>query len=197
YLGCYTEPSFPSRALSFLMTSETGMTPTFCIDTCQKRGYTYAGAEWSKECWCGNELSNATLTDPSKCSHPCSGNTSIACGGSRSLQVYGPQDSLSSPMPTPIPSSSYGYLGCYAEPPFPSRALSLMTTFETSMTPDLCIKTCQKKDYQYAGAEWSKECWCGNDIYNATVADLGKCNYPCSGNSTITCGGSRMLQIYE
>ncbi|KAH8896518.1 hypothetical protein GQ53DRAFT_622093, partial [Thozetella sp. PMI_491] len=91
YLGCYSEPAFPARALSYRV-SGTSMDDDTCLDICRKQRYEFAGLEWSQECWrdcwCGNTLSGATQTNASQCDASCSVGDSLTCGGTRSIKFY-------------------------------------------------------------------------------------------------------------
>ena len=67
-----------------------------------------------------------------------------------------------------------------------------------SMTPAKCIKACGEKGFKFAGVQISKECWCG-DIAppdNKIVAS-GDCNYNCQGDSSIKCGGSLRMGVFN
>jgi hypothetical protein len=64
-------------------------TPSKCIAACAARGYTHAGVEYGKECFCSNVLGSDTpLADPSECQMECLGDDVSSCGGSWRIQVY-------------------------------------------------------------------------------------------------------------
>ncbi|KAJ4293203.1 hypothetical protein N0V90_008485 [Kalmusia sp. IMI 367209] len=52
----------------------------------------------------------------------------------------------------------------------------------------------------YGGMEYGVECYCGDlgDIQSAGVGNASEldCSFPCSGNATTLCGGSRRLSLY-
>ncbi|KAL2154372.1 hypothetical protein VTH82DRAFT_3048 [Thermothelomyces myriococcoides] len=52
--------------------------------------------------------------------------------------------------------------------------------------------------FQFAGLEYSRECWCGQTLssLSAKLPD-SECNLPCDGNTTQACGGSLKLTIYK
>ncbi|KAK5007973.1 hypothetical protein LTR16_005791 [Cryomyces antarcticus] len=67
------------------------MTVANCIDYCSAAGYSYAGMEYSSECYCGNTL--ATDRAPAagilgNCFMKCSGDSTEYCGGGAALSIY-------------------------------------------------------------------------------------------------------------
>ncbi|KAK6596307.1 WSC domain-containing protein [Botrytis cinerea] len=71
---------------------------------------------------------------------------------------------------------------------------------EAALTIQICQSTCQTLGYVLAGAEYSGECYCANNIFNggglASDGETG-CNMPCNGNASETCGGSSRLSLYD
>lgn len=55
YMSCFMEPQW-GRALSNLVKPDDKMTINMCFDTCKAGGYSYAGLEYGRECWCGNTV---------------------------------------------------------------------------------------------------------------------------------------------
>ncbi len=90
FLGCYAEPTTGGRALSgYSFVNATDMSAEFCVGGCAARNYTYAGAEFAKECWCGNELKNSSmLLEEQKCDMLCAGNRNEFCGAGMRLSVW-------------------------------------------------------------------------------------------------------------
>ncbi|KAG9017302.1 hypothetical protein FRB93_007415 [Tulasnella sp. JGI-2019a] len=80
--GCYADQS--ARTLNGATFSNSGMTPAMCQQLCV--GYTYAGTEYSDECYCGTSMTVSTTS--SACSSTCAGDSSKICGGSWALSVY-------------------------------------------------------------------------------------------------------------
>ena len=63
------------------------MTLDKCATFCE--GYKYFGAEWSIQCFCGNEmLASAALVNDSNCDMLCGGNIEELCGAGDLLSVY-------------------------------------------------------------------------------------------------------------
>ncbi|KAJ3532126.1 hypothetical protein NM208_g8577 [Fusarium decemcellulare] len=112
YYGCYNETtditdSAETRALtggSHLVTAGK-MTVPMCLEFCASNGtdYTYAGLEWSRECWCSPYLSSLSekLHDDD-CANPCEGNSSQICGGPLKLSVYELSNGGDAPNSAPI-----------------------------------------------------------------------------------------------
>ena len=98
YAGCWNETTeLPDttrrRALDggAQETRQGDMTAPLCLDFCSTNGnaYAYAGLEYSRECWCANELSVLSKRLPdSYCNQTCDGAPDLACGGSLKLTVY-------------------------------------------------------------------------------------------------------------
>lgn len=84
--GCRTEGS-SSRALEATRTSGPDMTLDRCARFCD--GFAYFGAEYGRECYCGNSFAEgsapASFTD---CSMPCVGDNRQLCGAGNRLSVY-------------------------------------------------------------------------------------------------------------
>ena len=104
-----------------------------------------------------------------------------------------------------IPGSKYKYLGCYNETTSVTgaggvRALSggQNEVKEGEMTVPLCLAFCSSgaTHYDYAGLEFSRECWCAQHISGASARlDDAACDTPCDGNGTTVCGGSLKLSV--
>ncbi|XP_061168033.1 uncharacterized protein LOC133176979 [Saccostrea echinata] len=82
-LGCMKE--IPGR----LLRAKAGVlklnSPWHCEQFCQ--GYTYFGVQYSKECFCGNQLI-FPITPSTACTMACEGNRLLVCGGSYAIDVY-------------------------------------------------------------------------------------------------------------
>jgi glucan endo-1,3-alpha-glucosidase len=85
-LGCYQDSS--SRVLSSYSTTSSSNTPTYCQSLCSSKGYSFAGTEYSQECYCGSALNGATSIASSNCNDPCAGNSALTCGGSWAINIY-------------------------------------------------------------------------------------------------------------
>ncbi|TKA62589.1 hypothetical protein B0A49_13496 [Cryomyces minteri] len=90
YLGCGTD-KISSRTFSAKSENNRNMTVANCIDYCSAAGYSYAGMEYSSECYCSNTL--ATDRAPvagilGNCFMKCSGDSTEYCGGGSALSMY-------------------------------------------------------------------------------------------------------------
>ena len=172
YLGCYTDSK--NRDLAGFTFSSPKMTPKLCQDTCRQRGFSYAGVQYYRQCFCGN--SYGKLGKSNKCNTPCAGNSKEICGGSWANSVY-----------------DTSFIGCYRDSK--TRDLAGFRFSSPRMTKKLCMDSCRKKGFQYAGLQYSNQCFCGN-----SYGKLGKsnnCNMPCSGNSQEICGGNWANSVYQ
>ena len=65
------------------------MFPLRCINKCLERGYSFAGVEGYKQCWCGNtEPPRSTFKPDGDCNFDCAGDRRMHCGGDWRMQVY-------------------------------------------------------------------------------------------------------------
>ncbi|PQE27274.1 GPI anchored protein [Rutstroemia sp. NJR-2017a WRK4] len=92
-LGCYTD-SVAARSLPVRTDVRGGwqaMTSELCQSACQAAGYTYAGTEYSGECYCANEIMNGSVPAPdgnALCNMTCYGNSTEICGGPNRLSLF-------------------------------------------------------------------------------------------------------------
>lgn len=62
---------------------------------------------------------------------------------------------------------------------------------------DSCMTFC--KAFKYFGAEYGRECYCGNSLNEgSSMAGIAQtdCNMPCSGNSSQACGAGNRLTMF-
>jgi hypothetical protein len=92
-LGCYTD-SVAARSLPIrtdVLGGWQAMTNELCQTACQAAGYTYAGTEYSGECYCANEILNGGGPAPdgnALCNMTCYGNSTEICGGPNRLSLF-------------------------------------------------------------------------------------------------------------
>ncbi|KAL7413969.1 glycosyl hydrolase family 71-domain-containing protein [Mrakia frigida] len=106
--GCYLDSSSP-RTLPSNFFESSAMTSTLCKATCKSAGYTFAGTQYSTQCWCGNAIDpKGTVQLSSSCNSICSGSSSEYCGGTYRLSVYQLVTSVASSTSTTslVPSTS-------------------------------------------------------------------------------------------
>lgn len=154
YTGCYTD-STSSRSLNAAFYYDNNaMTPQSCISFCSGKGYAVAGVEYSAECYCGATVPYYTGDG---CNMPCTGDAGTACGGPNRLSVYSNPSSMVSTNPGPPGWTSQG---CYQDS-VSNRVLGYRANTQGGLSIQLCTTACYNAGYQYAGAEYAGECWCG------------------------------------
>ncbi|KAJ3553094.1 hypothetical protein NM688_g3799 [Phlebia brevispora] len=117
-IGCIAEGT-SGRALTGASISGSNMTKAVCSATCADLGFTYAGAEYGDECYCGNSFENGASqnTIPSeKCNTRCAANTFETCGGPNALAL------MYNPNPSPITLSSLIAIPSPTSPSSPTSA---------------------------------------------------------------------------
>ena len=80
WLSCGFCESSHNKRLSRDSREMTKMTVESCQSTCYAAGYTYAGVEFGKECWCGKALQGPSVNPPiaaTECSVACTGNNNL------------------------------------------------------------------------------------------------------------------------
>ncbi|EED20675.1 WSC domain protein, putative [Talaromyces stipitatus ATCC 10500] len=90
YYGCAFD-DISTRTLNGPNESKDEMTVEKCISFCSDAGYSYAGLEYSTQCYCGNSIptDKAPISGVvGGCLFPCAGNSTEMCGGSAALSVY-------------------------------------------------------------------------------------------------------------
>eukprot|EP01064_Diplonema_japonicum_P030264 TRINITY_DN50_c0_g1_i4.p1 TRINITY_DN50_c0_g1~~TRINITY_DN50_c0_g1_i4.p1 ORF type:complete len:1177 (+),score=258.27 TRINITY_DN50_c0_g1_i4:61-3591(+) len=185
--GCFKDGR--TRRLSHHAFSSPLNTVWECTRTCQHNGYKYAGLQYGKQCWCGDDLSTSTRTVMSQCDDPCSGDSTQTCGGGWRNQVYSV-----SPV---APRDTFSYMGCFRD--YSSNRQFPVYAYSDSKlnSVEKCTRTCQHNGYKYAGLQYGKQCWCGDDLSTSTRTTMSQCDDPCSGDSTQTCGGGYRNQVYS
>ena len=94
------------------------------------------------------------------------------------------------------------YLGCFQDS-FEKRILDgYKGSFKNQNSPQTCFKHCAQLGYNFAGVQYSYECFCGNTKPNQNLKiDEKKCDLPCSSGSQVdesqTCGGYLTMNIYN
>lgn len=94
YHGCFNETTTVNgtgglRALYGIEETLTTMTVPICLAYCQSNSYSFAGLEYTRECYCANMLSAlANKLPDSSCDLVCQGNDTQICGGNLKLTVY-------------------------------------------------------------------------------------------------------------
>lgn len=61
-------------------------------------------------------------------------------------------------------------------------------------TPARCAAICRSKGFAYAGVQYGESCLCGNSY--GRYGPASNCDYACSGNPNLTCGGYSANSVY-
>lgn len=189
--GCYTEPPHhEGRALKGPWERTDDMTPEACQAFCSD--YRYAGVEFGRECYCGNEIAPNALPAEGECTMPCSGDCSSTCGAGDRLEIY-LNEQYTDPTVATVPG--FAYKGCRAEP-HEDRALPDMRYEQDDMTPETCTSLCSTGGFLYAGLQWSRECWCSSTIKGGHWVADSECDMLCAGDKDSFCGAHKLNTVY-
>ena len=139
-----------------------------CVNRCNSLGFSAAGLQSGKECWCGNPTKSPTMASASECNSRCPGDIFAVCGGSWRSSLYTKAASAvtttataqatttaqatAAAAPTSSIPSGWKSLGCHSEKSG-SRMFSADYTESRSMTAAVCIAYCSGKGYKYAGTQ--------------------------------------------
>ncbi|KAM7223159.1 WSC domain containing protein, partial [Rhypophila decipiens] len=171
YASCWTD-DVNDRALKAVDWRTDDMTVEKCAERCM--GSSYFGLEYSRECFCGNELAHRSTSAPEKeCAMLCVGNPSQLCGGGSRLNLYTrvaastsvsssssrsttpPQSSIVPPsQASPTPSSTASTTSSTVvstSPSTSSTTTSSTSTSSTSQGPELTTITSCPPEPTYAG----------------------------------------------
>lgn len=85
-IGCVVDDVY-KRVLAVLKASEDGMTITRCTESCKADGFSIAGVEYGRECFCGDGLGEDVVMTEEGCDMRCAGNATEFCGGAARMDV--------------------------------------------------------------------------------------------------------------
>ena len=92
------------------------------------------------------------------------------------------------------------YVGCFSDKSrraLPDKIILnviSLTLDETFISK--CIETCKRRNYDYAGLQYQKECYCGHNYNRYGRIHESKCNDPCLDGSG-KCGGTWTNSVYK
>ncbi|KAL1948678.1 hypothetical protein VTO73DRAFT_10484 [Trametes versicolor] len=220
--GCVSDSG--ARALTGYSFASDSMSLTTCVSTCASKGFSMAGVEYGRECYCGNSFQNGNgnALAASSCNIPCAAKTGSTCGGSWALSLFKHNSvAIANPVPASAtattqaakptvsaaaPSNStnvsglpsgWSAVGCASD--VPGRTLNVDAYTSQQMTIGGCIAHCAQLGHTMAGLEYARECYCGSSFVNgggAALADA-QCNMPCAGDSSKVCGGAMALSVFK
>lgn len=97
FVGCAPEEGPAGdglgRTLDGTLYATDLLTNEACVAHCASLGFSYAGSEYSRECWCGNSYPptrqpGTTLASLAGCNMRCGGDAGQFCGGAGWLSLY-------------------------------------------------------------------------------------------------------------
>lgn len=198
YVGCTTDGT-KSRALTNNFRwnpPNNSNSKRTCLAGCAQLGYAMATMSNGGECTCGSlpDWSNGVIyTIDTDCNRPCPGNSTEMCGGGGRNSVW----SIAGSGIAAASSKAVGYKGCYLSGNF-TQSPGYTTGRDTSMTAQLCQRTCRNKGFSTAGLLYGNTCFCGNTPNMGSVYPLAGCYSTCEGDPTQACGGGgTLLSVYD
>ena len=97
--------------------------------------------------------------------------------------------------PRPPVTGTARYQGCYIDKP--DRDIKGYYYESNVLTPAKCISTCRAKGFGVAATQFARQCFCGNSFGRYGKAPAKQCNYKCSGNTRVNCGGYWRNSVYR
>ena len=86
---------------------------------------------------------------------------------------------------------------CFVDNEGGLRNLPYKAYFSSTNTIEKCKRVCFEKNYRYAGIQFAKECFCGNNAPEKIVPKQSECNMDCSGDKSQKCGGGNRMNVYK
>jgi len=93
------------------------------------------------------------------------------------------------------PFRPFVYSGCFEDKGSPDALMWRTPLDQHNMTVETCASTCKSNGFRYAGLEYYGVCYCGSTVNTRQLED-SECKFPCSGNSSQTCGADKAISIY-
>ncbi|WYZ46036.1 hypothetical protein EsH8_IX_000261 [Colletotrichum jinshuiense] len=192
YQGCYTD-NVPQRVLTGKVVVDPAMTLEKCAASCSANEYAWFGVEYRGECYCGTQLDGASMkVSAAECDLACNGNQSQQCGGANRLNLYMSPTLSGTTRSNQNSLGSFRYKSCWTDN-VNDRSLKVVDYRSDDMTVEKCAARCQ--DYLYFGLEYSRECYCGNEIIGQAAPET-ECGMICMGADNEWCGGPNRLNLY-
>ncbi|KAK2050561.1 WSC-domain-containing protein [Colletotrichum somersetense] len=92
----------------------------------------------------------------------------------------------------------FAYSGCFqdkgtlGEPALDFRS----STNQSENTVEKCVAECKGNSYRYAGLTYYGVCYCSQTVNSPSLPEAS-CNFPCTANSTETCGGDGAFSVWQ
>ena len=197
YSGCYTDNTNP-RTLHADGYADDSMTESTCITYCNGKGYSFAGVEYGRECYCDNRiLETGSQKADSECSFTCPGSSSGSCGAGNRMSIFTNGKGLTTGPVVNPGFDNWKSLGCYTDS-LGERTLEFPANVEGINSASRCAAACQQAGYSYAGLEYGAECYCGSSLRCPSAPTAASaCNMVCNGNAGELCGGPNAMNVYH
>ncbi|KAG8829858.1 hypothetical protein FRC17_005894 [Serendipita sp. 399] len=177
------------------------LTPEKCQVLCENVGFSLAGVEFARECFCGNTITgNNRPSSGGTCSMRCTGDSNKTCGGPDAINIYVKDNFQYTVGPAAVLDSYNGYskTQCWQDSANNRILKQKQVIPEGSMSVQKCIDRCAAAGFSSAGVEFGKECFCDNITYPPSQSqDMSECNKPCTGDGSQICGGANRILIYH
>ncbi|KAI8632121.1 WSC domain-containing protein [Xylariaceae sp. FL1651] len=178
YAGCYYDNN-PSKALTTAKPGGSSMTLESCAASCA--GFTYWGAEYGGECYCGNSLTTGnTKVADSDCQMTCNGNQTEYCGAGNRLTLY----SLNGTAVVYGDGGSPGGSGTATSTQ--SSTGTATTSTQSSTSTALTCPTSDGATYVSSGKTFSIKCGidhAGGDLKSLTTDTFSGCIDACTATT--------------
>ena len=86
---------------------------------------------------------------------------------------------------------------CFVDNEVGLRNLPYKAYSSSTNTIEKCKSVCFEKNYRYAGVQFAKECFCGNNAPEKIAPTESDCNMDCSGDKSQKCGGPNRMNVYQ
>ncbi|RCI15606.1 hypothetical protein L249_3621, partial [Ophiocordyceps polyrhachis-furcata BCC 54312] len=200
--GCWVD-GVHGRILKEQVPDDAKLTLQSCVRTCAGLGYKVAGTEYSRQCFCGNQIVNGgtRAKSESECNAACAGDRRQKCGGPGRMSILSTGEPQVIREPRVIPKmGDWTYQGCVQDNVNQQRTFFWQNFFDGNLTVEACLQRCGDFKYAAAGLQYGRECYCGDPANIQTVGakfvDDKQCNVPCTGNGSALCGGGGLLTTY-
>jgi surface antigen len=97
-----------------------------------------------------------------------------------------------SPVPAPLGSS---YVGCFVDAP--ERDLNGPMRADADMTIEKCRGWCAEQGFEFAGLQYTSQCFCDHDYGLYGRVNDGECAMQCGGSPSERCGNGWRNSVYR
>lgn len=88
-LGCFQDDQTNRLLDGYYVNNKETNSPKKCMEICLQSGFTYAGVQYSQECFCGNTSPPSSVQLPAtSCDKKCPADDTAVCGGYFTMNVF-------------------------------------------------------------------------------------------------------------